>query len=231
MTAEPTTDVAGGRRYGGADADERRTRRRAQLVEAGLDLFGEHGYPNVSVKRVCDHAGLTQRYFYESFADRTALLVAVYEECVTTARAEVLTAAAGYLDDGRPIAADDVTPAARAILGTFLDTLSGDPRRARVILFEVVGVDPTVESVRMRAIHDWAQLLLSLIMGERAPSPVQRLAAVGLIGAITQLLVDWYLLSVATEHVDIGTTEPADLGTILDVLVEMLTATYDRLMR
>ncbi|NED65389.1 TetR/AcrR family transcriptional regulator, partial [Streptomyces sp. SID10244] len=88
-----------GRRYGGADADERRDRRRLDLIAAGLDLFGSDGYASASVKRVCEHAGLTQRYFYESFADRPALLAAVYEDCVEFARVATVDAAAGFVAD------------------------------------------------------------------------------------------------------------------------------------
>ncbi len=60
------TDTTG-RRYAGRDQATRRRARREQLMSAGLDLFAARGYTRVSVKQVCDAAGLTQRYFYESF--------------------------------------------------------------------------------------------------------------------------------------------------------------------
>lgn len=230
--AQPSrSSLPAGRRYAGADAEERRVRRRAAFVEAGLELFGELGYPNVSVKRLCEHCGLTQRYFYESFADRSALLIAVYEHCVGIARAATVAAAADYLGDPSGVPAADVPAASRATLGAFLGTLSHDPRMARVVLVEVVGVDPAVESTRLRAIHQWADLVLALALGETAISARQRLAAVGLVGAVTQLLVDWYFTSVASESVDIGTTSPVGLPTILDVSVDMFSVTYERLLR
>ncbi|MFT4126229.1 MAG: TetR/AcrR family transcriptional regulator [Gordonia sp. (in: high G+C Gram-positive bacteria)] len=227
MTVGETTE---GRRYGGAEADERRDRRRAALVRAGLTQFGTHGYANVSVKRICEEAGLTQRYFYESFADRPALLSAVYDHCVEVARAATLSAAAAFLD-GAAVPADDIAAAAHATLGAFLGSLSADPHRARVMLVEVVGVAPAVESLRLRAIHGWADLVLALALGGRDPDPVQRLAAVGLIGAVTQLLVDWYFASVSPDPIDIGAAGPLELSTVLDVCVELFTATYDRVMR
>ncbi|UZF56425.1 TetR/AcrR family transcriptional regulator [Gordonia polyisoprenivorans] len=227
-SAEP--ESAEGRRYGGAEADERRARRRRAFIDAGLQLFGELGYPAVTVKRLCDEAGLTQRYFYESFADRPALLIAVYEHCVEVTRTATVGAAAEYLLDPAGVAPDAVHAAARDTLGAFLATLTGDPRRARVMLVEVVGVDPTVESTRLRAIHNWASLILALAMGEREVSPAQHLAAVGLVGAVTQLLVDWYFTNVAPDPVDIG-AEPTDLDVVLDVCVDMFGATYDQLMR
>ncbi|MGW5521006.1 TetR/AcrR family transcriptional regulator [Gordonia sp. NPDC003950] len=226
--ARTTTE---GRRYGGADADERRERRRATLIEAGLDLFGEVGYPHVSVKRLCERAGLTQRYFYESFADRSALLIAVYDHCVEIARSAAVAAADVYLTGPDGVAPAEVPAAARAALGAFMDAIACDPRRARVMLVEVVGVDPEVESTRLRAIHEWANLVLALAMGERAVSIPQRLAAIGLVGAVTQLLVDWYFTSIAADPVDIGTTTDVGLDTVLDVSVEMFIATHARLLQ
>ncbi|GAA1483116.1 hypothetical protein GCM10009624_35560 [Gordonia sinesedis] len=249
------TGAGEGRRYAGADADQRRERRRAALVEAGLELFGHAGYAGVSVKRVCEEAGLTQRYFYESFNDRTGLLIAVYDECVGIARAATLDAAGEYLAGDAGLAGEDVPEVARAALGAFLAALASDPRRARVILVEVVGVDPLVERVRMDAIHGWADLILAMTRGDRPTSTRQRLAAVGLVGAVTQLLVDWYFGSVAplfaggntgpSAGVDTGTGEtegadaaarspspaadPGDLETILDVCVDMFVATHQRL--
>ena len=90
----PSTPTPPGRRYGGADPTQRRERRRAALIAAGLDAFGTDGYANVSVKGICDLAGLTQGYFYESFTDRAALLVAVYDDCVDFVRAATVDAAA-----------------------------------------------------------------------------------------------------------------------------------------
>lgn len=224
-----------GRRYGGADAHERQQRRRAALVAAGVECFGADGYPNVSVKRLCEHAGLTQRYFYESFADRPALLIAVYDHCVEVTRTATLHAAAPFVTgaaaESGGVDPEQIGTAAHAILAAFLDGLTGDPRRARVMLVEVVGVSPAVESVRLRAIHEWADLILLLALGSRPPTDADRLAAVGLVGALTQLLVDWYFTTVAPEPIDIGAAGPVELAGVLEVCVEMFVATYDRVLR
>jgi AcrR family transcriptional regulator len=69
--------------YGGQEGDARRAERRAQLIEAGLDLLGsDDGDHTLSVRGVCKRAGLATRYFYESFTDRDALIVAVYDHVV-----------------------------------------------------------------------------------------------------------------------------------------------------
>ncbi|ACY23959.1 regulatory protein TetR [Gordonia bronchialis DSM 43247] len=219
-----------GRRYAGADADLRRERRRAELIASGLELFGTEGFRAVSVKKVCDHAGLTQRYFYESFADRSALLAGVYEDCVAFARSAVLNAAgsAGG-SEGSGVAADDVPAVARAALGAFIGALAENPRRARVMLVEVVGVDQDLERLRLTAIHGWADLILMLARGEERSGRAERLASIALVGAVTQLLVDWY-----TSHTQgLGSDDSADeslfdLDAILDVSVELFTDAYAR---
>lgn len=219
-----------GRRYAGADADLRRERRRAELIASGLELFGTEGFRAVSVKKVCDHAGLTQRYFYESFADRSALLAGVYEDCVAFARSAVLNAAGSTGgSQGSGVAADDVPAVARAALGAFIGALAENPRRARVMLVEVVGVDQDLERLRLTAIHGWADLILMLARGEERSGRAERLASIALVGAVTQLLVDWY-----TSHTQgLGSDDSADeslfdLDAILDVSVELFTDAYAR---
>ena len=219
-----------GRRYGGADADLRRERHRAELISAGLELFGTHGFRAVSVKRVCDHAGLTQRYFYESFTDRSALLAGVYEDCVTFARSQVLTAATPLLPtDGRGVATTDVPVVARATLGAFITALADNPHRARVMLVEVVGVDQDLERLRLTAIHGWADLIVTLARGERPAQHSPRLAAIALVGAITQLLVDWYTSHTQGFGSD-DTADPSmfDLTAIREIGVELFVDAHSR---
>ena len=61
-------DAAGTlRAYGGEGGDTRVARRRSALIDAGLDLLGADDVGAVTVRGVCRQAGLTARYFYESF--------------------------------------------------------------------------------------------------------------------------------------------------------------------
>jgi AcrR family transcriptional regulator len=55
--------------YGGATGEQRIAERRSKLIDAGMTLFGSPGSESVRVKDVVDQAGLTERYFYESFSD------------------------------------------------------------------------------------------------------------------------------------------------------------------
>jgi AcrR family transcriptional regulator len=77
---------------------------------------------------VCREAKLTERRFYESFARREDLLVAVLESIATEAR-EVLV---GVLER----APADTTQVVRDAVGAFTAFVTDDPRRGRVLFVE-----------------------------------------------------------------------------------------------
>ena len=68
------------RPYGGVSASERLAVRRQKLLDAGLELFGTRGIAATGVGDICDQAGLTKRYFYESFQTIDELAVAVFDQ-------------------------------------------------------------------------------------------------------------------------------------------------------
>src|SRR3954469_8076467 len=87
------------RAYGGISAGERIAARRAKLLDAGLELFGTRGFGATGVKDVCREAGVTDRYFYESFNDGRALFLAVFDRLTDELFLEVATAAVEAGDD------------------------------------------------------------------------------------------------------------------------------------
>lgn len=68
------------RPWRGVPSDERQVERRRRLFEATLGLAETSGLAAVTVRGVCALAGLTSRYFYESFSDTNDLLISLYEE-------------------------------------------------------------------------------------------------------------------------------------------------------
>lgn len=112
------------RPYGGVPSDQRVRQRRLALVEAALDLIGAGQEP--TVRAVCAGAGITARYFYESFAQLDDLLVHVID-CVGEEMAQAATAAALQA----PATVRDRCAAATA--GAY-GALAADPRKARALL-------------------------------------------------------------------------------------------------
>jgi AcrR family transcriptional regulator len=115
-------------RWAGVPLTDRRTERRALLVDAGFRLFGDEGEAGVSVRSVCRECGLNTRYFYESFADVNDLLGAVYDR-VAAELSGVVETAIGQADDS-------VRARMRAGIAAVLGFSSADPRRGRVLFTE-----------------------------------------------------------------------------------------------
>jgi AcrR family transcriptional regulator len=112
------------RPYRGVSANARRAQRRARLIEAGYDVLASEGVARMTMKAVRIRSGLTERYFYESFADLDDLLTALVDTVGQEMRTAVLHAVTA--------APDDPYALARAAVDAAIDLLAGDPRKARV---------------------------------------------------------------------------------------------------
>src|SRR5438046_9048265 len=124
--------MAATRVYGGLSADERVEARRQRLMDAALELMGTEGWAGTSVRAVCRRAGLTPRFFYESFDDLDALAVAVFDEIAVRATAAILEAVRN--------APPEPAAQAQAAIAMFVDQLTADPRRAGVAFAEALGI-------------------------------------------------------------------------------------------
>ncbi|MFD0533010.1 TetR/AcrR family transcriptional regulator [Actinomadura luteofluorescens] len=120
-----TSQAPGARPYRGVPADQRRARRRAALLAAGLELLGTQGWAATTVRKVCAEAGLNDRYFYESFPDRDALLLAIVDEQVARGTDVILSAARR--------APRHPQARTRAVVTAVFDFLTTDPRRAHIL--------------------------------------------------------------------------------------------------
>jgi AcrR family transcriptional regulator len=133
--------------YGGVIASDRVAARRERLLDAALELLGNEGWQATTVRAICSEARLTPRYFYESFADRDELLLALFDQLVAEAAAHILEAVEQADHDERA--------KARAAIGAFVELVTDDPRKARLLFMEAVGSEPLAlrrfESVRMFA--------------------------------------------------------------------------------
>lgn len=155
-------------RWSGVPLESRHALRRDNLVAAGVQLLGGAGGPALTVRAVCRHAGLTERYFYESFADREHFVRAVYDDVCTRAMATLTSAQ---------------TP--REAVEQFVELMVDDPVRGRVLLLA-----PAVEPALTRSGAEWMPNFIELLQRKlsRIVDPVlQKLVATSLIGALTGL--------------------------------------------
>lgn len=133
----------GGRKYGGETAEARRARRRAQLLDAGAAVVRRDGVRNATFRAICAEAGLSERYFYESFKNLDDLLTAL---CRTTV-AEVENHARAAADEaGNPRAA------MLATITSVVEALERDDLLAALILEDNPQL-PSLWATRNKAIH------------------------------------------------------------------------------
>ncbi len=178
------------RRYRGVSLEKRQQDRRTKLVEAGLAVIGTQGYNAATVRALCAEAGLTERYFYESFENREALLTAVYEHCIEQLTGTILEAIRAV-----PTPAPDTL--SRAGLTAFFEALQRDPRIGRVLFIEILGVSESVDDLYRRTTLNFTQLVLQvsrpLYPGGRIPVQDEELVATGLVGAMIMIATRWIL--------------------------------------
>ena len=155
-------------RWSGVPLEDRQALRRDELIAAGVSLLGGESGPALTVRAVCRAAGLTERYFYESFSDRDEFVRAVYNDVCARAMSTLTS-----------------STTARDAVERFVELMVDDPARGRVLLLA-----PAVEPVLTRSGADWMPSFIELLQRKltRITEPaVQAMVATGLIGALTAL--------------------------------------------
>jgi AcrR family transcriptional regulator len=174
-------------RYAGVEAPDRIATRRARLLDAALDLLGANGWQAATVREICARARLTPRYFYESFPDRDALLLELFDQIAQEGAAAVLEAVAAAPED-------DARASARAAIGAFVSLLTDDPRKARVLFVEAMGSEALTRR-RFETLRIFAQLVAGQARAfyrmQDAPDPLVDESALMLVGGMAEILLAW----------------------------------------
>lgn len=172
--------------YGGLDAAQRHAARRERLLEAALDLVGTEGWQACTVRAVCARANLTSRYFYESFEDRDALLLALFDQIVQQNAMAVVAAVSEARHEARA--------KAHAAIDASVEVLTDDPRKVRVLFVEAMGSEALTRR-RMQTVRSFAEIVSEqarIFYGIRGPSdPLVQTTALMLVGGLTETLLAW----------------------------------------
>lgn len=199
------------RLYAGLSADQRSSRRREQLVAAGLEVFAAQGWDGSTVQDVCRAAGLSPRYFYELFDSREALFVAVTQDI------------AGRVQDVVQLAllAADEHPQqrARAVLDALARFFSDDPRLVRVALMESLATEE-LRAHRRALLEEFALLAARLMRSLRA-TPVRGVRAQRTMQLSATLLTGGMVEALIARHSDPTGVSPELL---VDHLTELFVA-------
>jgi AcrR family transcriptional regulator len=172
--------------WAGVPAEDRRAERRAQLLDAAFELLGTEGWAGTTVRAVCQAARLNPRYFYESFDDLDALVVAVYDRLVDELWREGLAAIAA--------AGDEPGEQLRAAIGCIVNFVDEDRRRGRVLYVEALG-NEALNRRRIESAHALAAFVEQDSARRHGPVPpgehIGRVGAAILVGGMTELLIEW----------------------------------------
>ena len=174
------------RSYGGKSAAERVQERRARLVEATVAQLAAAGEAGTTMTAICARAGLTERYFYESFPQREdAMLAALDHVCDRIAHTakSVIEATPGTPDER-----------VRAVMAAFVGLVSDDPALGLVATVHS-SATPTMRARRHELIGTFADLVASEaaeLYGEHAwPADRARLQGLVYVAGFAELVGAW----------------------------------------
>lgn len=175
------------RSYGGKTGGERVAERRAQLVDATIAVLSASGEAHATMTAICAAAGLTERYFYESFASlddaKLAALDSVCEEILALATATVQETV-------------DESPEARvhAVMEAFVRWVSDDRAKAGVAVIQA-SANPRMRARRSELLAVFAEFVAgeaAELYGDEA-WPMDRARVHGLvyIAGFAELVASW----------------------------------------
>jgi AcrR family transcriptional regulator len=175
------------RSYGGISAAERIAARREKLIDAGVDLFGTQGFASTGVKELCRHAGLTDRYFYESFKDSSELFIEVFDNV----SADIFNVVMRAVGTSQP----DPESQVRAAIGSYVRALADDPRKGRVLFIEPAAAGPHAERHARAAVRQFASAVATIggaHLPDTLPAYAMQMGALSAVGAIERVMTEWH---------------------------------------
>lgn len=167
--------------YRGVSAADRAAQRRSKLIDATLAVWA--GDERVTMTRICAEAGLSERYFYESFRTVDAAMTAVMDAIATEIEETTLAAAQA--------AGDDLTARVRASVLAFVDLVAEDPRKGRVAVIEAAAV-PALRQRRTQLLRHFAHRTAEEMHGAtEGQSRAGEIAGLLFIGGMAELITAW----------------------------------------
>lgn len=200
MTSTDKSQVRS-RRIQGLDAEQRRARRREQILAAAFDLIAAEGYVSTAIEQICQTAFVGNKAFYELFESKEDCYLALLQQQSERAQDMVATALSESSGDR-----DDVVA---AVIGAFAHSMVDDPRVAKVTFGEASGISAKVEQQR-RVNRRWAAQFLEILWRENGFVPPEGIGvdlhalAVATIGGLFETVADWL-------HTDAGATGEIDV--------------------
>jgi AcrR family transcriptional regulator len=159
------------------DAEMRRSSSpwsRGRLLTATFALVGERGYEGMTVRSVCERAGVSNRTFYECFSDREDCFLGAFNHAIDGLAVGVHMGWESELG---------WTARVRAGLTALLQTLDREPAVRRLVFVEALAAGPRVLARRASVLEGLAGVIDQGRVNARAPAMLAPLVAEGVVGA------------------------------------------------
>jgi AcrR family transcriptional regulator len=180
---------------------------RDRLLEAAAEVFAARGYAEASAEAIAREAGMSKATFYEHFANKEEVILALFDE----AAALVLQRMAESARD----APDETATRVRAGLSAFVSAVAEYPAASQTLLVEIIGAGPRAMERRDAIMDAFARAIddENKRAHERRGAP--RLKSLddahALVGAITEL---------ASRQLRLG--RPADIHDLEPVIERLI---------
>lgn len=171
------------RRYRGSSAAERQADRRVLLIDAAIAVYAQAGHERASVRRICQAAGLSERYFYESFANGDELLAAAFDHAAGAFEYQLLMLGRGA---GRSV-----------LLTTYFEAIRGHPELARLFVVEGLAAGGPIMARFDDLSARLSRILCGLAPDERLP-PERAQLLIGVAGGLFHIGRQWIMEGFAT---------------------------------
>lgn len=153
---------------------------------AANELWREQGWAAVTMRGVCARARLTDRYFYENFADRDALLGEVWDATRDEHLTMLYTAIAPHL-------AESALVQLHAAVEAVVHRIADDPGGAQILFGDHAG-SATLERRRRETIQTAVEIFLTLsrpYLRTDADETQLRISIVVGIGGFVETILAW----------------------------------------
>ena len=160
-----------------------RDERRAQLLNAALEVFTAAGYHAAAMDEIADHASVSKPVLYQHFPSKLELYLAVLDLHIDTLVFKIQKAIAST-----PENANRVT----ATVEAYFDFIESEGEAFRLLFESDMSVEPAVRERLNRMTYDCAAAVSAVIsLDTGLPREEAMLLGVGLIGSVQVTARHW----------------------------------------
>lgn len=181
-----------GRKYRNRTQDQRKATRRSQFIESAIVVFAKSGYKSAKVTEICREAALTERYFYESFRNKEELMLECYSHATTHLYNKLLEVL--KVEESEQVSPVELVEEG---ISCYFHWCNDRPNYAKLILHEILGINPNVDDIYMRRTAEFAQLIMQMahraVPGFNADESDEEVLGISLAGMVVQSAAYWIL--------------------------------------